>query len=252
MLYYQNTSFEIKAAKPHTALLPIATVEQHGPHLPVGADWIIMDVTARRIADALGEGYYLLPTMPFGTSANHGGTPGTVWLAPNTLMHVVRDLVESLLFVGIRRVVVINQHGGAGETTVIPQGNHIVKTAVRQLNYDHPELKALWVQPFTVAKEDLLRLLPSAAEEVHAGALETSLLLHLAGERVKGRGMDFVPELSKEYMDYLPFSAISPGGVWGHPSAASASLGEAVLEAAVHGTLRYVRESFAHLDAIRA
>ena len=189
--------------------------------------------------------------MPFGTSASHGGTPGTVWLSPTTLMHVVRDLVESLLLVGVRRVVVINEHGGAGESTVIPRGNYIVKTAVRQLNYDHPELSAIWVQPFTVAKEELLRLLPSAAEEVHAGALETSVLLALAGDRVKERAVDFVPEMSKEYMDYLPFSAISPKGVWGHPSAASASLGEAVLEASVRGTVRYIRESFAHLAEIR-
>ena len=251
MLYYQNTSFEIRAAQPHTAILPIAAIENHGRHLPVGTDWMIMDAIARRVAETLGDGHYLLPTMPFGTSANHGGTAGTVWLAPNTLMHVVRDLVESLLVVGVRRVVVINQHGGAGETSVIPRGNYIVKTIVRQLNYDHPELTAIWVQPFTAAKQELLNLLPSAADEVHAGALETSILLALEDDRVKGQGEDFVPGVGKEYMDYLPFSAISPSGVWGRPSAATASLGDAILEASVQGTVRYVKESFAHLEAIR-
>lgn len=248
---WQNTTFEISNAHPHTAILPLATLEKHGAHLPVGTDWAIVNAIARQTADALGEGVYLLPTMPFGASANFAGTPGTVWLSSLTLMHVVKDVVKSLLDHGIHRVAVINNHGGAGESTVRPQENFMVKTAVRQLNYEYPDLQAIWVQPFTVARDDLLRLLPSATEEVHAGALETSVLLHLAGDKVKGRGVDYLPDLSKEYLDYLPFSTISPSGVWGHPSVASASLGKEILDAAVRGTVNYINESFEHLARIR-
>lgn len=251
MLDHQNTTFEIEAAGPHTAILPLATIERHGSHLPVGADWMIVDAIARRAAETLGAGFYLLPTLPYGTSANQGGASGTLWLAPLTLMHAVRDITEALLDQNIHRVVVINSHGGAGESTVKPLGNYVVKSTVRQLNYDHPDLHAIWVQPFTVARDELLGLLPSAAEEVHAGALETAVLLHLQADRVKGKGTDHVPSLSKEYLDYLPFSQISPSGVWGHPSLATASLGEAVLAAAVRGTVRYVRESFAQLAEMR-
>jgi creatinine amidohydrolase len=230
MLDHQNTTFEIGAARPHTAILPLATTERHGSHLPVGADWMIVDTIARRVAETLGEGFYLLPTLPYGTSANHGGAAGTLWLAPLTLMHVVRDVAEA---------------------TVRPLGNYVVKSTVRQLNYDHPDLQAIWVQPFTVAAEELLGLLPSAAEEVHAGAVETSILLYLRGDLVKGAGTDYVPSLTQEYLDYLPFTRISPSGVWGHPSLATASLGEAALAAAVRGTVRYVRESFAYLAEMR-
>jgi creatinine amidohydrolase len=251
MLDYQNTTYDIEAGHPHTAILPIAVVERHGSHLPVGADWMIVDAIASRVAETMGEGCYLLPTMPYGTSAGHVGEAGTLSLAPLTLMHVVRDLMDGLMAQGIRRVAVINSHGGAGESTVSPQGNFIVKTAVRQLNYDYPDLKAIWVQPFTVAKKRLLELLPSASDDLHAGAVETSLLLHLKADRVKGRGEDFVPALGKEYLDYLPFSEISPSGVWGRPSLATAEFGEVVLEAAVEATIAYIRESFAHLDVMR-
>ena len=164
MLDYQNTTYDIEAGNPHTAILPIAVVERHGSHLPVGADWMIVDAIASRVAETMGEGCYLLPTMPYGTSAGHVGEAGTLSLAPLTLMHVVRDLVDGLIAQGIRRVAVINSHGGAGESTVRPQGNFIVKTAVRQLNYDYPDLKAIWVQPFTVANGLFARLVAHVYE----------------------------------------------------------------------------------------
>ncbi len=251
MLDYQNTTCEIKGSEPHTAILPLATIERHGPHLPVGTDWMIVDAIARRVAVQLGVGCYLLPTMPYGSSASHGGSAGTLWLAPNTLMHVVRDIAEALLAQGVHQVAVINSHGGAGESTVKPLGNYVVKTAVRQLNYDHPDLHAIWVQPFTAAKGEILELLPRAGEELHAGVLETSVLLHLREELVKRPGEDYLPTLSREYLDYLPFSQICPSGVWGHPSLATASLGEAILAGAVRGTVHYIRESFAHLAEMR-
>jgi creatinine amidohydrolase len=250
-LDWQNTTDEVGAARPHTAILPFAVVERHGSHLPVGTDWIIVDAIARHVAESMGEGCYLLPTMPYGTSAGHVGSAGTLSLAPLTMIHVVRDLVEGLMAQGIRRVAVINTHGGAGESTVRPLGNYIVKTAVRQLNYDHADLKAIWVQPFTVAKQRLLELWPSAGEDIHAGVVETSLLLHLRADGVKGTGEDFVPDLSKEYLDYLPFAEISPIGVWGHPSLASAEMGEIALAAAVDATVAYIGDSFTHLDVMR-
>ena len=75
----------------------------------------------------------LLPTFPFGTSLAHAGTAGTGSVNWPTLLHVVRDITESLLAQGIRKVAVINNLGGPTETTVQPRGNFIVKTSVRQL-----------------------------------------------------------------------------------------------------------------------
>lgn len=251
LLNYQNTSFEVKDAKPAIAVLPIGATERYADHLPIGTTTFILDVLARRVAERLKGTVYLLPTMPLGTSASHHGTPGTIALEWSTLMAVVRDLIESLLAQGIRKVAVINGLGGANETTVQPRENYIVKTAVRQLNYDHPELDAIWVQPFTVAGQDLRDILASADQDVHAGELATSLMLHLAPTQVKGQGLDFIPETGKEYLDFVAFQALCPGGVWGRPSLASADKGQRALEAAIVQTVAYIEDSFAHLATMK-
>jgi len=251
LLDYQNTTFEVRDAKPDIAVLPIGSTERCGDHLPVGATTLILDALARRVAERLRGTVYLLPTLPLGCSDLHRGQPGTVSLEWDTLMEVVRDLVESLIAQGIHRVAVLVGLGGANESTVRPRENYIVKTAVRQLNYDHPELDAIWVQPFTVAGRDLREILDSADLDVHAGELATSLMLHLDRGSVKGRGTDHLPEVGKEYLDFVAFDRLCPGGVWGRPSLASAEKGERALDAAVRRTVEYIEESFAHLATMK-
>jgi len=251
LLDYQNTTFQVREAKPDIAVLPIGSTEQCGPHLPIGSTTFILDVVSRRVAEKLKGNIYLLPTLPLGTSGLHRGTPGTVALEWPTLMQVVYDLVESLLAQGIRKVAVVVGLGGANETTVLPRENYIVKTTVRQLNYDFAELDAIWVQPFTVAGPDLRQILGSAQEDVHAGELVTSLMLHLDPAAVKGRGVDFVPETDKAYLDFVAFEKLCPAGVWGRPSLASAEKGRQALEAAVERTVAYIEESFAHLATMK-
>lgn len=251
LLDYRNTTFEVKDARPEIALLPTGTTEQHGDHLPVGTTTMILDVLARRVAEGLKGNAYLLPAMPLGTSGLHRGTAGTVALEWSTLMNVVRDLVESLVAQGIRKVVVINGLGGATETTVRPRENYIIKTTVRQLNYDYPELDAIWVQPFTVAGKELSEIMDSAQQDIHAGELATSLMLHLNPDAVKGRGVDHLPTMGQEYLDYTAFEELCPGGIWGKPSLASAEKGERALKVAVQPTVEYIEESFAHLATMK-
>jgi creatinine amidohydrolase len=82
---WQNTTFEIKQSGVRMGILPVAASEQHGSHLPVGTDVVIMDAIAHRVAESLSSDVFLLPAMPLGTSALHGGTAGTVWLGEETL-----------------------------------------------------------------------------------------------------------------------------------------------------------------------
>jgi len=134
---------------------------------------------------------------------------------------------------------------------VIPRENYIVKTTVRQLNYDIPELDAIWVQPFTVAGKELAEILESAHQDIHAGELASSLMLHLAPEAVKGRGVDHVPEAAKGCLDFVSFASLCPDGVWGRPGLASAEKGEKALEAAVQRTVEYIEGTFAHLARMK-
>jgi creatinine amidohydrolase len=251
LLDYQNTTFEVRDARPDMAVLPVGATERCGLHLPVGTTTIILDTLARRVSERLKGTVYLLPTMPLGSSGLHQGTAGTIVLEWSTLMQVVYDVIESLVAQGIRKVAVINGLGGANETTVRPRENYIVKTTVRQLNYDLAELDAIWVQPFTVTGKDLVHILDSAEQDVHAGELATSLMLYLDPEAVKGKGVDHLPKEGKEYLDYVAFKKLCPGGVWGKPSLASADKGKRALEVAVERTVAYIEESFAHLATMK-
>jgi creatinine amidohydrolase len=92
------------------AILPIGSVEQHGLHLGLGADWI----QAWNIAKKVGEksGKIVLPIMPYGVASHHQDFPGVISLKPGTLTDVVFDVLTSLNRYGVDRVLIINGHGG--------------------------------------------------------------------------------------------------------------------------------------------
>lgn len=248
---YQNTSFEVKKAKPDIAVLPIGATEQCGAHLPVGTSTIILDRLARDVSKGLEKTVYLLPTLPLGTSGLHLGRPGTIALEWSTLMSVLYDLVESLVVQGIHKVVVINGLGGPNLTTVQPRKNYIVKTVVRQLNYDFPELDALWVQPFSVAGRDLEDVLDSGEDDVHAGELATALMLYLAPNTVGEPAADCLPDVGTEYLDFVAFETLCPSGVWGRPGLASGEKGRQAMDVAVRRTIQYIEECFGHLATMK-
>ena len=251
VLDWMNTTTEVRDAEVELAILPLASVEQHGSHLPVGTDLIVMERIARRVAESLKGRCYLLPTFPFGTSGSHLGMAGTISLEWPTLMGVVIDLVDSLLTQGISKIAVLNNHGCASGDRAVPVGNEIVKATVRQLNYDHPELMAIWVQPFAVAGQELASILQSTGDDIHAGELETSLLLYLGPEMVIESSEDFVPQVNKDWLRCVPFRKISPRGIWGKPSLSSAKTGKRALEVVVKGTVEYIERAFEQLESIK-
>lgn len=251
MLTWQNSAWDFKAEPPEAAILPLACFEPHGPHLPVGTDAILMTEIARRVAQRLALRAFLLPTWPLGASLHHAGQPGAVYLGFETLWAVVRDVVTSLHDHGIHRVAVLNNHGSALTSTARPLGNFIVKTAVRQLNYETPGLTAIWVQPFAAARQALAALFPSALEEVHAGAVETSILMHLAPEAVGPLPPDHVPALGPAYLDFTSFNRLAPGGVWGRPRQASPEKGAQALEAVVDATVGYIERTFEQIAQLK-
>jgi creatinine amidohydrolase len=253
MVDWRHTSFEIRDVAPALAILPLAAVEQHGPHLPLATDLVLMDALARRVAEALPEPTFLLPTFPYGTSLSQAGFAGTLWLTADTLYDVVRDVVESLHVHGIERTVVVNNHGVPDGTTAMPHGNFVVKTAVRQLNYDHPDHSSIWVQPFAVARERLRAIFGAdCAGDVHAGLVETSILLHLRDDLVQRKARDFTPAVGREYLDIVAFADLCPDGVWGRPEQATAEQGAAAFTAAVDSTVEYIVTSLRQLEAAKA
>ena len=228
----------IEAGVP-VALVPIASIEQHGPHLPVGTDWIIGNELARRVAERLGA--FLLPTIPFGTAQEHSPSAGTVWVRQRTLFAVIEDVLTALEAQGFRRAVVLSTHGG----------NWIIKPAVREFNLNHGKLRALWVIPYDLAARRLSEVLQQPSG-IHADEAETSLMLYLDPSAVRmDLAVDFLPDVGREYLDYARVLEVTPQGVWGRPTLASARKGEQILQILVEETVAYVQQSFERLQELR-
>ncbi|MBC7236908.1 MAG: creatininase family protein [Chloroflexi bacterium] len=253
---WHHTSWDLRSATGLTALLPVGAIEPYGPHLPLDTQNRLLDAIARRVAERLPGDVYLLPTLPFGQSGAYAGFPGAVGLSWRTLLATLTDLGYSLLQTGVRRLAVLAGLGGAGCTTALPRENRIVKTAVRRLNYEHPDLDALWVQPLTVATPPLEELFPSARDDFHGGEVVTSLMLHLWPElvrleRIRDNNLDHVPSQKAAILDAVPFSTLCPQGVWGRPSQSDVERGAAALEAIVAGTARYIEETFQEMARLK-
>lgn len=246
----RNTAWDFKENPPEIGLIPLACFEPHSESLPLGTDAFLMSAIAEGVAERLPEPTFLSPLWPYGTSGYLADTPGTVSLDFKTLWHVVRDLVISLHERGIYKVAVLNNHGSAMTTTTKPIGNFVVKTAVRQLNYEVPGLSAIWVQPFAAARNRLSELFDSAKEECHVGAVELSLLQHLFGDVAFDLPEDFVPEVDPSYLYFDRLSKFSPNGVWGRPSKASSEQGRQALEIIIEDTSDYIQKTYRQLAAL--
>ncbi|RLC64522.1 MAG: creatininase family protein [Chloroflexota bacterium] len=227
---------------------PVASLEQHGPHLPLGTDAIVLEAIVERVRERLGAGFQalFLPMMHLGKSPEHLTFPGTVSLQASTLLAVVDDLVASLAAHQFRRFVFLNGHGGNTALLQAVGPDLRYRYGVRVYYLD------LWASSFF---DDIIaELFPSlVGREVHAASVETSLLLHLRPELV-----DQMPDTStlraaadQESVNLtgtVPFGWLArdfgTSGVIGDPSLASAEAGEQILAYAVERACRMLQEIY--------
>jgi creatinine amidohydrolase len=191
--------------------VPVGSTEQHGPHLPMGTDTAIAAALAQGLAEARDD-IVVAPPLPYGSSGEHAGFAGTLSIGGPTTTWVLIELVRSAD--AFRGVVVVCGHGGNAEA---------VRAAVEALQHEGRDTMAWFPAP------------PSG--DAHAGRTETSLLLALqpgavrvdAAEAGNTRPLaDLLPELRAGGV-----AAVSPNGVLGDPTGASADEGAALLDVLV-------------------
>ena len=168
------TRDEIRAlASDALLVLPVGSTEQHGPHLATATDALIAQTIAERAAEAAArpETILLAPTLAFGASHHHLPFGGTLSLATSTFQLVLRDLLASAASAGIRRVFVLNAHGGNSAACAIA-----VAEASRELG-----LVAATAMPSDLVDPDAIE----GPVQGHAGSFETSVMLALDPDRVR-------------------------------------------------------------------
>ncbi len=235
MVSWENTFREIEQARPEIAVLAVGAIEQHSTHLPVGTDFLMGGVIARQVAEALGA--YLLPTLPFSNSQEHQDFMGTLWLQPATLAQIVKDLCAALKSHGIRKVVVLDAHGG----------NWILKPTVREINLNDRSMAVILAGPGQITAQ-----LHGAKVEIHCTDAETGRMMAEFPHLVKGSAADFHPEVGREFLDYVGMRAVSPTGVWGTPSRATPELGRKAIDDMTRRIVDYARDAFRRIDEMKS
>jgi creatinine amidohydrolase len=225
------------------ALLPVGSCEQHGPHLTLDTDLAVAEALARRLHGDLGGLALLCPSLPYGLSEHHLGFPGTLTLRPESFTRTILDVVESLAHWGVRRVLVVNGHGGNVDA---------LRLAGRQARRDLGSLVAAVMWSQLASKEIAARV--ESARYGHACEVETSVAMVLAPDRVHAERI--AEPTARGRLEPLtdPPGAVVDRAIWldewsengalGDPRRASVELGEAVVEAAYARALSFAR-SFA-------
>jgi creatinine amidohydrolase len=172
----ESTHEVIRSRKWDVAVLPFGATEPHNLHMPYGTDTYQVEVLGRRACELAGEkgaSVLLLPTIPFGVNTNHLKVPGAVAisLTPSTQLSILRDIVESLELQGVKKLVLLNGHGGNEFKPLLRELHH--RTSVFICLCD-------WFR----MGSDLARQIMQAPGE-HADEMETSL------------GLAYFPQLLK-------------------------------------------------------
>ncbi|HMO57490.1 MAG TPA: creatininase family protein [Roseiflexaceae bacterium] len=160
-------------------LLPVGAIEQHGPHLPVGTDRMLVAHVAAAAAEQAGATIPIIvaPVLPFGSSHHHLPFGGTISLATETYYRALCDMIESLVTSGFQRIFLLNGHGGNSE---------LIQLVARDLALRH-RVHIAAAPYWSIAWQALVAAgaLQGAPVPGHAGTFETSLMLALHPDLVR-------------------------------------------------------------------
>ena len=222
-------------ARDPVVVLPVAAVEQHGPHLPLSTDADIgrglLDEAMRRLAQDTAVA--ILPMQSVGASEEHPASSGTLDLGASTFEDVVVGIGRSIAGAGVRRLVVSNSHGG-NRASIDRAGLRLRRECGLLV------VKAHW---FRFPRPELPIPESEWTHGLHGGAVETAMMLHLAPDRVRSERVSTFRSLGEDLESELshlgPEGAASfawlaedlnPRGVVGDARLATASLGRALVE----------------------
>jgi len=235
------------------AVLPLGSIEGHGPHLPLGTDLILAEAIVNKASENL-EGVAVLPASPYGASFEHESFDGTIPVQDMHLNGLWDDVLSAVIKSGISRIVVVNAHGGQTSN---------VDLAVRKCRFRDNALvvsfniQAMMAQAWRRVEKRADQLAAESVHGIHGGLIETSVMLHLYPGLVDvDRLANFAPlwDTAAQHLEpHGPIVAygwrsedLSESGALGDASSGNAEIGNAIFAETVQklrGLLTDVRQA---------
>ncbi len=222
--------------KTNVALIPVGSTEQHGPHLPLGTDFLTAQALAQSAARKTGA--ICTPVIPVGVSGHHKQFWGTLWVSPQTFRQYMYEIATSLGYHGVRRMIFVNGHGGNfAPLQEIAQDLRLEKL--------HSVVYQWWTDPAVVELHN--RLFKSKG--THAGAIETAMVLAIRPDLVDTRNYDEAAKGASPTFGITKFGVqlpvdtldFSSSGATLDPREATMEAGKQIYEAAEKSLVSLVR-----------
>ena len=217
-------------------IFPVGSVEEHGDHLPLCTDSLQAEHIALKVAKKTK--CLIAPPLRHGICNAGRNFPGTISLNFDTLHRIARDVLSELVRNGFNRIIILTGHAGSSHMTAL-------KLAAQDVLQQSPNAKERKTRIMVLSDydfaEELKDKLGVPPKDGHAGAIETSRVMDINPELVRGRGKAFYPAFPRFEVVVDP-ERYFPEGVMGDPTAASASKGRQINKYVVEQVAKLVRE----------
>ncbi len=237
MIWEHLTTLEIDAIDRRIpVVLPMAAIEQHGPHLPIATDRMIGEHFCQRLDESIPHEVLILPMMAVGCSEHHMDFAGSLSLQHTTFLHQAEDILHSVIQYGFTNLLILNSHGG---------NQAIGQVLLERIGRTYPDCLFVFTTWWKAIMPDALKMNSTGEGGVgHAGEFETSLMLHIAPDLVKqplpeGGNITTYPWANMDMlrgpkaMLYRTMKEMTPNGVFGNPTSSTAEQGKAISDLVV-------------------
>lgn len=239
----EMTIEEVRALAPEVAVVGIGSTEPHGPHLPYGTDTYQVNAVCRAgvtEANQAGGRVVMYPTLPVSNNVNFQAFPFACRIGVRTLMTVIADIVGALEQDGVRKVVLVNGHGGNPDTLQAAIREHVSKHAPGEGSF------LCMVSAGGFVPREVARTIEHPSD--HAGESETSRMLYLRPDLVRQEHLAEFPvqkpmleQLANGQVFYVrPWHGYLPESAGGETRASTAEKGRALTESGAHGLAQFL------------